>query len=70
MPSWPSASVASYRVHGPLPREPFKRACRRTKAALGTGRPLKAYLEDLKRQIEAQARDAENDPENATEDPS
>jgi len=62
--------LAFYRVHGPLPREPFERACRRTKAALGTGRPLRAYLEDLKRQIEAQARDAENDPEDETEDPS
>ncbi len=62
--------LAFYRVHGPLPREPFERAGQRTKEALGPGRPLGAYLKDLKRQIEAQARDAENDPDNATEDPS
>ena len=44
---------AFYLTHGPLPREPFEHACRKTKDALGRGRPLSAYLEDLTRQIEA-----------------
>ena len=51
--------LAFYRTHGPLPREPFERACRRTKEALGSGRPLAAYLEDLARQVEADRRDPE-----------
>ena len=58
-----------YRTHGPLPREAFERACRRTKEALGSGRPLAAYLEDLARQVEA-ARDREETPPNGPEDES
>jgi transposase InsO family protein len=43
-----------YRAHGPLPRQGFLLACERTRAALGEGRPLQAYLDDLVRQIQAQ----------------
>jgi len=57
-----------YRTHGPLPREPFERACRRTKDALGKGRPLAAYLEDLARQIEASRRDDEAKRDDEAED--
>ena len=42
-----------YRKYGPLPREPFLKACARTAQSLGTGRPLAAYLADLERQIGA-----------------
>jgi putative transposase len=42
-----------YRKYGPLPREPFLKACARTAQSLGTGRPLAAYLADLERQISA-----------------
>jgi len=45
-----------YRAHGPLPRQGFLVACERTRAALGEGRPLQAYLDDLVRQIHAQSR--------------
>ncbi len=62
--------LAFYRVHGPLPREPFGHACRRTKAALGGGRPIKAYLKDLERQIEAQARENEKNSQDEEENPS
>jgi transposase InsO family protein len=62
--------LAFYHRHGPLPREPFERACRRTKEALGPGRPLTAYLEDLARQIEADARDEEKNDPGAEEDAS
>lgn len=60
--------LAFYRTHGPLPREPFERACRLTKEALGPGRPLTAYLQDLVRQIEASARDAESKRDDAADD--
>lgn len=43
--------LAFYRQHGPLPREPFRTACKRTQRALGQGRPLSAYLEHLERLI-------------------
>jgi len=43
--------LAFYRKHGPLPREPFREACRKTRQALGSGRPLSTYLRDLERQI-------------------
>ncbi len=43
--------LSFYRTHGPLPREAFLAACARTHKSLGEGRPLSAYLEDLKRQI-------------------
>jgi transposase InsO family protein len=43
--------LAFYRRHGPLAREAFEAGCRKTKAALGAGRPLNAYLEDLERQV-------------------
>jgi len=45
--------LAFYRQHGPLPREPFRAACVRTRRALGQGRPLAAYLEHLERQLAA-----------------
>jgi len=45
------AVLSFYRQHGPLPREAFLTACARTAKSLGEGRPLAAYLEDLKRQI-------------------
>lgn len=53
--------LAFYRTYGPLPREPFARACRRTQEALGSGRPLAAYLQDLQRQVEADRRDPPHD---------
>ncbi len=43
--------LAFYREHGPLPRAPFRNACRKTAQALGSGRPLSAYLTYLERQI-------------------
>jgi transposase InsO family protein len=48
--------LAFYRQHGPLPREAFLAACTRTQHALGEGRPLAAYLDDLARQIAAHNR--------------
>ncbi len=42
-----------YRRHGPLARPAFTLACARTQLALGAGRALSAYLEDLSRQIRA-----------------
>lgn len=45
------AIVTFYKLHGPLAREPWLRACQRTQLALGTGRPLQTYLADLGRQI-------------------
>ncbi len=45
-----------YRNHGPLPREAFLAACTRTQHALGEGRPLAAYLDDLARQVGAHNR--------------
>lgn len=44
---------AFYRQHGPLPREAFLVALERTAKALGPGRPLAAYLDDLERQVSA-----------------
>lgn len=43
--------LAFYREHGPLARDPFREACRKSAKALGAGRPLSAYLADLERQI-------------------
>jgi transposase InsO family protein len=57
--------LAFYRAHGPLARTAFTTACARTGAALGTGRPLATYLEDLSRQIRAERADpppTEGDP--------
>ena len=45
--------AAFYHRHGPLARAGFVAACARTRAALGTGRALSAYLNDLTRQIHA-----------------
>jgi len=45
--------LAFYRRHGPLARPAFTAACARSQAALGAGRALAAYLEDLSRQIRA-----------------
>ncbi len=52
-----------YRKHGPLPREPFLAACARTHNALGNGRPLSAYLDDLERQITAHSADPDSPQE-------
>jgi len=66
------AVLAFYRKWGPLAREGFLAACQRTRAALGQGRPLSAYLEDLERQI-AQDRNAPSpqplDPTEEENDP-
>ena len=40
-----------WKTYGPLRRQPFERACARSKAALGQGRPLATYLVDIGRQI-------------------
>jgi hypothetical protein len=45
--------LAFYRRHGPLPREAFTVAVTRTARALGSGRPITAYLDDIERQIVA-----------------
>ena len=42
-----------YRRFGPVPAEPFRQALRASFAALGPGRPLSAYLDNLARQIRA-----------------
>jgi hypothetical protein len=54
-----------YRKHGPLPRAAFLAACARTAKALGDGRPLSAYLEDLERQIHIDRKDP--DPQHQQE---
>ena len=54
--------LAFYRLHGPLPRAAFHSACIRTQSALGPGRALAAYLDDLARQIHAE-QDNPPDPE-------
>lgn len=43
-----------YKQHGPIAKEPWLRACQRTRLTLGTGRPLQTYLDDLGRQIASQ----------------
>ncbi len=60
--------LAFYRIHGPLPREPFRSACARTRRALGQGRPLSAYLDDLTRQITA-GKDQPPDPQPKRDEP-
>lgn len=45
--------VAFWKKHGPLPRAPWLLACTRTRAALGQGRALSAYLTDLARHVAA-----------------
>jgi hypothetical protein len=55
--------LAFYRKHGPLPREGFAAACERCRARMGAGRALKAYLADLERQIDAERRSPDSDPE-------
>ncbi|MBK8978163.1 MAG: transposase [Planctomycetes bacterium] len=52
-----------YRKHGPLPREGFELACERSRARLGAGRPLHAYLADLERQIDADRQSPDTDQE-------
>ena len=49
------AILAFYRQHGPLPKEPFLSACQKSFAALGAGRALETYLQDLARKIKADA---------------
>jgi hypothetical protein len=56
------AVLAFYRQWGPLPRPAFLAACHRTQKALGEGRPLSAYLDDLARQIGADRGDAPPNP--------
>jgi hypothetical protein len=52
------AILAFWRHLGPLARDPFKNACAQTKRVLGEGRPLKAYLNDLERQIQKSRNDS------------
>jgi len=52
------AILAFYRRLGPLSREPFRGACAQAKRVLGDGRPLRAYLDDLERQILKSRRDS------------
>ena len=59
--------VDFYRGHGPLPREPFLHAIDRTRTALGGGRPLATYLQDLERQIEASAKQQNSDQDHVPE---
>jgi hypothetical protein len=62
------AVAAFYRAHGPLAQEAFRAALARTEAALGPGRALSAYLDDLTRQIHAEAEDDDTtDPNRRTE---
>jgi hypothetical protein len=42
-----------YRRFGPVPAEPFREALRASFAALGPGRPLSVYLDNVARQIRA-----------------
>lgn len=51
-----------YLAHGPLPRAAFLAACQKTRSALGEGRALEAYLDDLLRQIRPAAAPADTDP--------
>jgi putative transposase len=46
------AIIAFYKDHGPVAQEPWLRACTRAKTALGDGKALKTYLDDLARQIQ------------------
>jgi hypothetical protein len=58
------SALTFYRKYGPLPRDGFAVACERSRARLGVGRPLSAYLADLERQIDADRQSP--DPEQET----
>jgi len=51
-----------YLEHGPFARAACLAACQKTRSALGEGRPLEAYLDDLVRQIRSQAASPATDP--------
>lgn len=55
--------AAFYRRRGPLAQDEFVRACARTREALGEGRPLRACLADLDRQIRSSRAKASVRPE-------
>jgi transposase InsO family protein len=59
------AVLAFWRRLGPLARDPFKRACAQAQKALGQGRPLRVYLDDIERQITKSRNDSKT-----KEDPS
>jgi putative transposase len=59
--------VAFNRQHGPLARDEFRAACKRSKKALGPGHALKTYLSDLQRQM---ATDGASSKPDSEEDPS
>jgi len=52
------AVLAFYRRLGPLAKDPFKHACAQAKRVLGQGRPLRAYLNDIERQISKSRNDS------------
>ena len=56
------AVMVFYRKYGPLPREAFEAACKRSTESLGHGRALTAYLADLERQIGAEDGNSTSDP--------
>lgn len=51
-----------YLAHGPLPKAEFREACRKTRFALGPGRALQTYLDDLARQIKSHPSAPTTDP--------
>ena len=55
--------LAFYRKYGPLPREAFEAACKRSIESLGADRPLTTYLADLERQIQADGGEPTKDQE-------
>lgn len=58
-----------YAKHGPLPAEPFEKAIEETRKALGTGRPVSAYLDHLERIIRAHQERDSIDTDNDTQPP-
>lgn len=55
-----------YRQFGPLAKADFHAACASTARALGTGRPVNAYLEDLARQVQSARANSATLPENSS----
>ena len=62
--------LAFYNQHGPLPGEPFAKACKRAAKSLGKDRPLKAYLDYLQREIVAAQTKTHANPESGLSDSS
>jgi hypothetical protein len=52
------ALVTFYRRVGPLAKAPFRAACAQAGRVLGKGRPVRAYLDDLERQINQSRNDS------------